>query len=72
MITCTCASVFRQSTGFVWVGYIKGKSAIPIARRFMAQTRNFTGENLGWYFVPDILMKRWCVHRHQEKRDTTS
>ncbi len=29
------------------VGYMKGKSAIAIARRFMGRARNFTGEVLG-------------------------
>src|SRR5664280_256108 len=27
------------------VGFIKGKSAISIARQFMGKTKNFTGEN---------------------------
>ena len=38
------------------VGYIKGKSAIAIARQFRKRTRNFTGENF-WargYFVSTV------------------
>ena len=38
------------------VGYIKGKSAISIARNFMGRKRNFAGENL-WargYFVSTV------------------
>jgi putative transposase len=38
------------------VGYIKGKSAILIARHFAGKTRNFTGENF-WvrgYYVSTI------------------
>jgi putative transposase len=34
----------KHSVSYV-VGYIKGKSAISIARRFMGKTRNFTGES---------------------------
>jgi putative transposase len=30
-----------------YVGYIKGKSAISIAQRFMGKSRNFTGEIFG-------------------------
>src|SRR5690606_31566456 len=42
----------KYSVSYV-VGYIKGKSAISIARRFMGKSRNFTGESF-WargYFV---------------------
>ena len=38
------------------IGYIKGKSAIAIARNFGGRTRNFTGENF-WargYFVSTV------------------
>ena len=34
----------KHSVSYV-VGYIKGKSAIGIARRFAGKSRNFTGEN---------------------------
>jgi putative transposase len=48
-----CISIpLKHAVSYV-VGYIKGKSAISIARRFMGRARNFTGENF-WargYFV---------------------
>lgn len=56
------------------VGYIKGKSAISIARRFMGKTRNFTGENF-WargYFVSTVGLDEEMVRayiRHQETED---
>ena len=44
------------------VGYIKGKSAIQIARQFGGRQRNFTGENF-WargYFVSTVgWMRLW-------------
>ncbi len=42
------------------VGYIKGKSAISIARNFTGKTKNFTGENF-WargYFVSSREQER--------------
>jgi len=56
------------------VGYIKGKSAISIARRFMGRVRNFTGENF-WargYFVSTVGLDEEVVRayiRDQEKED---
>jgi len=56
------------------IGYIKGKSAISIARGFMGKTRNFTGENF-WargYFVSTVGLDEDVVRayiRHQEKED---
>jgi len=56
------------------VGYIKGKSAISIARRFMGRARNFTGENF-WargYFVSTVGLDEEVVRayiRDQEKED---
>jgi len=56
------------------VGYIKGKSAISIARRFMGRAKNFTGENF-WargYFVSTVGLDEEMVRvyiRHQEKED---
>jgi putative transposase len=38
------------------VGYIKGKSAIAIARRFVGRRKNFTGQNF-WargYYVSTV------------------
>jgi putative transposase len=56
------------------VGYLKGKSAISIARNFMGRTRNFTGENF-WargYFVSTVGLDEQTVRdyiRDQEKED---
>jgi len=56
------------------VGYIKGKSAISIARRFMGRNRNFAGENF-WargYFVSTVGLDEEMVLayiRQQEKED---
>ena len=56
------------------VGYLKGKSAIQVARRFGGRKRNFTGEHF-WargYFVStvglDEAMVRVCI-RNQESED---
>ena len=56
------------------VGYIKGKSAISIARRFMGRNRNFAGENF-WArgdFVSTVGLDEEMVRayiRQQEKED---
>jgi putative transposase len=56
------------------VGYIKGKSAIQIARRYMGELRNFAGENF-WargYFVSTIGLDEQKIReyiRAQEKED---
>jgi putative transposase len=56
------------------VGYIKGKSAITIARRFGGRARNFTGE-VFWargYFVSTVGLDEEMVRayiRHQEELD---
>ncbi len=56
------------------VGYIKGKSAIQIARQFGGWQRNFTGENF-WargYFVSTVGLDEAMVRayiRHQEQED---
>lgn len=56
------------------VGYIKGKSAIAIARRFGGRQRNFTGE-VFWargYFVSTVGLDEDMVRayiRHQEHED---
>lgn len=63
----------KHSVSYV-VGYIKGKSAISIARRFMGKTKNFTGENF-WargYFVSTVGLDEEMVSayiRNQEKED---
>ena len=48
------------------VGYIKGKSAISIARNFMGRKRNFTGESF-WargYFVSTIGLDEEAVKKY--------
>jgi len=56
------------------VGYIKGKSAIQIARKYGARQRNFTGENF-WargYFVSTVGLDENMVRayiRNQEEED---
>ncbi len=56
------------------VGYMKGKSAIQIARRFAGRQRNFTGENF-WargYFVSTVGLDEAMVRayiRNQEQED---
>jgi putative transposase len=56
------------------VGYVKGKSAIQIARTFSGRQRNFTGENF-WargYFVSTVGLDEAMVRayiRHQEAED---
>ena len=57
------------------VGYIKGKSAINIARQFGGRTRNFTGESF-WargYFVSTVGRDEEVIRnyiRNQEVEDT--
>jgi putative transposase len=56
------------------VGFIKGKSAISIARAFKGKQKNFTGENF-WargYFVSTVGLDEEMVKayiRDQEKED---
>ena len=56
------------------IGYIKGKSAIQIARQFGGRERNFTGENF-WargYFVSTVGLDEEMVRayiRNQEEAD---
>ena len=48
------------------VGFIKGKSAIAIARNFMGRQRNFTGENF-WargYFVSSVGLNEDIVRQY--------
>lgn len=57
------------------VGYLKGKSAIQVARRFGGRQRNFTGEHF-WargYFVSTVGLGEAMVRayiRNQESEDT--
>jgi putative transposase len=56
------------------VGFIKGKSAIYIARTFMGKRKNFSGENF-WargYFVSTVGRDEKTIReyiRNQEKED---
>ena len=56
------------------VGYLKGKSAIQIARKYGGRQRNFTGENF-WargYFVSTVGLDEATVRayiRNQEAED---
>lgn len=56
------------------VGYIKGKSAIHIARRFRGKERNYTGEHF-WargYFVSTVGRDEITIReyiKNQEKED---
>jgi putative transposase len=56
------------------VGFIKGKSAIAIARNFGRRSRNFRGENF-WargYYVTTVGLDEEVVRayiRNQEKED---
>lgn len=69
-----CISIPPKYSVSYIVGYIKGKSAISIARRFMGKSRNFTGESF-WargYFVSTVGLDEEMVReyiRHQEKED---
>ena len=56
------------------VGYVKGKSAIAIARNFMGKRQNFVGQNF-WargYFVSTVGRDETTVReyiRQQEEED---
>ena len=56
------------------MGYIKGKSAIAIARHYMGKTRNFTGQSF-WargYYVSTVGRDEETVRKyiqHQENED---
>jgi putative transposase len=56
------------------IGYLKGKSAISIARRFAGKSKNFSGEHF-WargYFVTTIGLDEEMVRayvRNQDKED---
>ena len=56
------------------VGYLKGKSAIHVARTFMGRKRNYVGQHL-WargYFVSTVVRDEAVICeyiRHQEVED---
>jgi putative transposase len=54
------------------VGYIKGKSAITIVRKFMGRARNFTGE-VFWargYFVSTVGLDEETVRAYIRDQET--
>ena len=69
-----CISIPPKHAVSYVVGYIKGKSAIGIARQFAGRSKNFTGENF-WargYFVSTVGLDEEMVRayiRHQEGED---
>jgi putative transposase len=69
-----CISIPPKYSVASVVGYIKGKSAITIARRFAGRTKNFTGE-VFWargYFVSTVGLDEQMVReyiRNQEQDD---
>ena len=53
------------------VGYIKGKSAIPIARTYMGRQRNFTGEHF-WargYYVSTVGLDEEVVRQYIQNQE---
>ena len=69
-----CLSVPPKYSVSQVVGYIKGKSAITIARKFGGRARNFTGEvfRARGYFVTTVGLDEEMVRayiRNQEQED---
>ena len=53
------------------VGYIKGKSAIHIARTYMGRQRNFTGEHF-WargYYVSTVGLDEGVVRQYIQNQE---
>ena len=53
------------------VGYIKGKSAIHVARHFLKRERNYAGQRL-WargYFVDTVGRDTEAIRRYIQKQD---
>ena len=69
-----CLSIPPKYSVANTVGYIKGKSAIAIARKFRGKQRNFNGEHF-WargYFVSTVGLDEMVVReyiRDQERND---
>lgn len=69
-----CISIPPKYSVANTVGYIKGKSAIAIARKFRGKQRNFNGEHF-WargYFVSTVGLDEMVVReyiRDQERND---
>ncbi|MCQ8130232.1 IS200/IS605 family transposase [Methylomonas sp. WSC-6] len=69
-----CLSIPPKDAVSNVVGFIKGKSAISIARIFRGKTKNFTGENFGarGFFVSTLGLDEEIVRnyiREQECED---
>ena len=69
-----CISIPPKYTVSNVMGYIKGKSAITIARRFGGRVKNFTGEIFfaRGYFVSTVGLDEEIVRayiRNQEQED---
>jgi len=67
-----CLSIPPKYAASNVVGFIKGKSAISIAREFRGKTKNFTGEN---FFGQEAIlsrrlawMKTWYGSTSESKR----
>ena len=74
-ITCICCCRFRRSTRCRrWSDYIKGKSAIHLARVYGERKRNFVGQRF-WargFFVNTVGRDEEAIRayiRNQEKED---
>jgi len=69
-----CISIPPKCSVAHVVGYLKGKSAIAIARKFRGKQRNFNGEHF-WargYFVSTVGLDEMMVRKYirdQEKND---
>jgi putative transposase len=54
------------------VGYIKGKSAIAIARNYMGKRQNFTGQNF-WargYYVSTVGLNEESIKKYIREQET--
>ena len=72
---CICSSAYRRSIPCPgWIGYIKGKSAIHVARHFLKRERNYAGQRL-WsrgFFVDTVGRDTEVIRRYigeQEAED---
>ena len=66
-----CASIPPKFAVSSVIGYIKGKSAISIARNFTARKRNFTGENF-WacgYYVSTVGLDEESIRTYIREQD---
>ena len=69
-----CISIPPKFSVSSVVGFIKGKSAISIARNFLGRRRNFTGESFGrggTSFLRSVSTRLWSVNTFATKRRKT-